>query len=80
MRPVRSHASSESGLSKVVLIRSLQYIRLAGGNADAVVDHEFGEALAVDEDDLLADLGHELAGTCGEPSGARQTAVRQPQG
>ena len=71
---------SSSPLRKVILIRPLQHIRLAGGDADAVVDHEFGEAGSVDEDDLLADLGDVVAGGFGEPSGARQTAVRQPEG
>ena len=68
-------------LRKVILIRPLEDVGLASGDADAVVDHEFGEALAVDEDDLVADLVDEFAGTGGEPSGARQTgAKRQPEG
>jgi len=71
----RSQAARLS-LRKVILIRPLEHIRLAGGDADAVVDHQFGEALAVDEDDLLGDLVDELAGT----GGSRAERDRLPSG
>ena len=53
---------------KVILVRSLEDISLAGGDADAIFNHEFSEAGSVDEDDLLADLMDKLAHTGSEPS------------
>lgn len=71
-RATRLPASSP--LRKVVLIRPLEDVGLAGGDADAVVDHEFGEAGSVDEDDLLADLGDVVAGGFGKAAGGDEDA------
>jgi hypothetical protein len=47
-------------LGKEVLIETLELEHPARAHADAVFDHKFGQALAVDEDHPLWDLGREF--------------------
>lgn len=53
-------------IRKIVLVGAPQFVADAGRDADAVVDHQFSEASAVDKDDLLADLGDTVARALGE--------------
>ena len=55
-----------SGGVEVVVVETLEHVAADTGDADIVLDHQRGEVLAVDQDDLQCDAAGEVACFAGE--------------
>lgn len=70
------HSAPPSRVLKIIRVHPLQRDGAHGGHADAILDHELGEPLAVDEDDLVRDAPGVIERVFVEVAGGDEDALR----